>query len=39
MNKWFSEKGDSSDVVLGSEIRIARNLEDYPFPTVLSKAD
>ncbi len=35
MNKWYIEKGDQGDVVLSTRIRLARNLEDYPFPDKL----
>ncbi len=32
MNKWYIEKGDQGDVVLSTRIRLARNLDEYPFP-------
>lgn len=35
MSKWYFEKGEKSDVVLSTRIRLARNLEDYPFPARL----
>lgn len=33
MNKWYSGEGNNSDVVMSSRIRLARNLEDAPFPS------
>ncbi|HEY8486236.1 MAG TPA: protein arginine kinase [Limnochordales bacterium] len=33
---WMAENGPESDVVLGSRIRLARNLKDIPFPGVAS---
>ena len=38
MSKWYFEKGDKSDVVLSTRVRLARNLEDYPFPARLDAA-
>lgn len=38
MNKWYIEKGDQGDIVLSTRIRLARNLEDYPFPCRLDTA-
>lgn len=35
MNKWYAQKGDNNDVVLSTRVRLARNLEDYPFPSHL----
>ena len=32
MNKWYSGEGKNSDVVVGATVRLARNLEDAPFP-------
>ncbi len=29
---WYKNKGNESDVVLSTRVRLARNLEDYPFP-------
>ena len=34
---WINEKGPISDVVLSSRVRLARNLADTPFPTVMDK--
>ncbi|MGN0635357.1 MAG: protein arginine kinase [Acutalibacteraceae bacterium] len=31
-NKWYIEKGDQGDIVLSTRIRLARNLDAYPFP-------
>ena len=38
MNKWYIEKGDQGDVVLSTRIRLARNLDDFPFPARLDTA-
>lgn len=35
MSKWYIEKGDEGDVVLSTRIRLARNLDDFPFPAKL----
>ena len=35
MGKWYIEKGDQGDVVLSTRIRLARNLEEFPFPSRL----
>lgn len=37
MVKWFDEKGNYSDVVISSRVRLARNLKNYPFSTRLSE--
>ncbi|MCI7334791.1 MAG: protein arginine kinase [Oscillospiraceae bacterium] len=37
--KWYSNKGEHSDVVLSTRIRLARNLKDYPFPARLSTVE
>ena len=37
--KWYSNKGEHSDVVLSTRIRFARNLKDYPFPARLSTVE
>ncbi len=29
---WYKNKGNEGDVVLSTRVRLARNLEDYPFP-------
>lgn len=36
VSSWMSEEGPDSDIVLSSRIRLARNFEDYKFPTVFS---
>ncbi|MDR1464816.1 MAG: protein arginine kinase [Oscillospiraceae bacterium] len=39
MNKrWYIENGNQGDVVLSTRIRLARNLEDTPFPARLDAA-
>ncbi|MBR2868040.1 MAG: protein arginine kinase [Clostridia bacterium] len=35
MSKWYIEKGDQGDVVLSTRIRLARNLDEIPFPARL----
>lgn len=32
---WMEQKGPESDVVISSRVRLARNYEDIPFPTVM----
>ena len=32
MSKWYIGGGEKSEVVISTRIRLARNLEDYPFP-------
>ncbi len=36
MNKWYNENGNEGDVVISTRVRLARNLEDYPFPCRLT---
>lgn len=38
MSKWYVEKGDQGDVVLSTRIRLARNLDEFPFPAKLDVA-
>lgn len=38
MNKWYIEKGDQGDVVLSTRVRLARNLDEFPFPSRLDTA-
>ncbi len=38
MNKWYIEKGDQGDIVLSTRIRLARNIDEYPFPSKLDIA-
>lgn len=38
MSKWYIEKGDQGDVVLSTRIRLARNLDEFPFPSRLDTA-
>lgn len=37
MLNWYLQNGKDSDIVISSRIRLARNLEDIPFPTRFSK--
>ena len=36
MNKWYIENGEQGDIVISTRIRLARNLEEYPFPCRLT---
>ncbi len=36
MNKWYYENGNEGDIVISTRVRLARNLEDYPFPCRLT---
>ena len=33
---WYKNKGNEGDIVLSTRVRLARNLEDYPFPIRLT---
>ncbi len=37
--KWYNTLGNMGDVVLSTRVRLARNLEDYPFPARLDKEE
>ncbi|HJV17271.1 MAG TPA: protein arginine kinase [Bacillales bacterium] len=37
ISAWMSEEGPDSDIVLSSRIRLARNLEEFKFPTLFSQ--
>lgn len=36
MNKWYIESGEQGDIVLSTRIRLARNIDEYPFPAKLT---
>ncbi len=36
MSKWYQGNGNNADVVLFSKVRLARNLADAPFPSVMN---
>ncbi len=38
MSKWYKKSGDKSEVVVSTRVRLARNLEEYPFPAKLDAA-
>lgn len=38
MSKWYVSSGEKSEVVVSTRIRLARNIEEYPFPAKLSVA-
>jgi protein arginine kinase len=35
-NKWYDKSGNEGDVVISSRIRLARNLNGYPFPHLMT---
>ena len=35
MSKWYIGAGEQNDIVISTRIRLARNIEDYPFPCKL----
>ena len=37
MNKWYQHQGNNSDVVLYSQVRLARNVLDAPFPNRMNR--
>jgi len=39
LSSWMSEEGPDSDIVLSSRIRLARNLEDFQYPTVFTNEE
>lgn len=38
MSKWYIDKGEQGDIVMSTRVRLARNLEEYPFPCRLDTA-
>ncbi len=36
--KWYESEGEQSDVVISTRIRLARNLNGYPFPHLMNQA-
>ncbi|MFS0784178.1 protein arginine kinase [Bacillus sp. 1P06AnD] len=39
LSSWMDETGPEADIVLSSRIRLARNLTDYVFPTLLKQEE
>ncbi len=37
MDKWYIENGEQGDIVLSTRVRLARNIDEYPFPIKLNK--
>ena len=37
MDKWYVENGEQGDIVLSTRIRLARNIDEYPFPIKLTE--
>lgn len=37
MSRWFEERGEYADVVISSRVRLARNLSEFPFSTILTQ--
>ena len=38
VKKWYESEGEKSDVVISTRIRLARNLNGYPFPHLMNVA-
>ena len=38
IKKWYESEGERSDVVISTRIRLARNLNGYPFPHLMNQA-
>ena len=36
---WFEKSGNSSDIVISSRVRLARNLNGYKFPSLMSESE
>lgn len=32
MSKWYDKSGEQGEIVISSRVRLARNLNNYPFP-------
>ncbi|CAG9610007.1 protein arginine kinase [Pseudoneobacillus rhizosphaerae] len=39
ISSWMSEDGPDSDIVLSSRVRLARNLQEYKFPTLATNEE
>jgi protein arginine kinase len=39
MLKWFENNSNTNDVVISSRVRLARNIDEYNFPSKLTNAD
>lgn len=39
MPKWYEERGNNSDVVVSTKVRLARNIKKYPFSTKLKDSE
>ncbi|MEW8987610.1 MAG: ATP--guanido phosphotransferase, partial [Bacillus sp. (in: firmicutes)] len=39
ISSWMSAEGPDSDIVLSSRIRLARNINEYKFPTLFSNEE
>ena len=37
MTKWYEQQGKQSDIVISSQIKLARNLKEYPFSSKISE--
>lgn len=37
MTKWLEQSGPDGDIIISSRIRLARNIQEYPFPIALTK--
>ena len=38
-NKWYQHSGPEGDVVISTRVRLARNIENYPFPGSMEPED
>ncbi|MFW6268983.1 MAG: protein arginine kinase [Bacillota bacterium] len=39
LSKWISDRGPEKDIVLSSRVRLARNLQDFPYPNQADSED
>ncbi|HYK71771.1 MAG TPA: protein arginine kinase [Pseudoneobacillus sp.] len=39
ISSWMSAEGPDSDIVLSSRVRLARNIQDYKFPTLITNEE
>ncbi len=39
MNKWYMQRGEGDDIAVSVRIRLARNIEGYPFPNKMTAED
>ena len=39
MENWYLQNGNCSDIVMSTRIRLARNIQDYPFMAKAQRKD